>query len=197
MVTERLLPFFKALSDSNRLKIVGLLANRPHAVEELAASLDLKPSTISHHLSRLAEAGLVSARAEGHYNVYQLELDSLRETARLLLSEETLPAIASDVDIGAYQRKVLRNFLLPDGRLKDIPSQRKKRLIILEHLVQRFQPGTIYPEARVNEVLSQFHEDTATLRRELVGNGLMLREEGQYWRQADPVPGQSGTPSPG
>lgn len=197
MDTERLLPFFKALSDANRLKIVGLLANRPHAVEELAASLDLKPSTISHHLSRLAEAGLVSARAEGHYSVYRLELDSLRETARLLLSEEVLPAIASDVDIGAYQRKVLRDYLLPDGRLKDIPSQRKKRLVILEHLAGRFQPGMIYPEARVNEVLIQFHEDTATLRRELVGYGLMRREGGQYWREVAPVSGESGTASQG
>ncbi len=63
-----LVAFFKALADANRLKIVGLLARQPYSVEELAALLDLKPSTVSHHLSRLAEVGLVSARAESYYN---------------------------------------------------------------------------------------------------------------------------------
>lgn len=64
-----LVTFFKALADSSRLKIVGLLAQRPYTVEQLAAMLDLRPSTVSHHLSRLTEAGLVSARAEGYYSV--------------------------------------------------------------------------------------------------------------------------------
>jgi DNA-binding transcriptional ArsR family regulator len=65
---HEMLAFFKALADANRLKIVGLLAQRPYSGEELAALLGLKPSTISHHLSRLAQVGLVSARAEG-YNI--------------------------------------------------------------------------------------------------------------------------------
>jgi hypothetical protein len=182
MISEELLTFFKALSDVNRLKIVGLLAIKPHAVEELAASLGLKSPTISHHLSRLAEAGLVSARAEGHYSLYQLELDSLQQTARLLLSDETLPAIASDIEAGAYERKVIQDFSLPDGRLKTIPSQRKKRSVILEHISKSFEPGLRYPETGVNEILSRFHQDTATLRRELIGSGLMKRSKGEYWR---------------
>jgi len=57
--SEELLNFFKALADANRLKIVGLLAQKPHTVEELAALLDIKPSTVSHHLARLSDAGLV------------------------------------------------------------------------------------------------------------------------------------------
>lgn len=182
MNSTELLIFFKALSDANRLKIVGLLANRPHAVEELAANLGLKPSTISHHLSRLAQAGLVSARAEGHYSIYKLELDSLQETTRYLLSDDALPAIAANLDTNAYKRKVLSDFLLPDGRLKTIPSQRKKRFVVLEHLAASFDSQERYSEAQVNETLSEFHEDTATLRRELVGYGLMKREMGVYWR---------------
>ena len=78
-----LVAFFKALADSNRLKIVGLLAQQPYSVEELAALLELKPPTVSHHLSKLAEVGLVSARAEGYYSVYQLEEAALLKT-RLL-----------------------------------------------------------------------------------------------------------------
>lgn len=81
-----LVTFFKALADSSRLKIVGLLAQRPYTVEQLAAMLDLRPSTVSHHLSRLTEAGLVSARAEGYYSVYQLEEKALEEKKRATCS---------------------------------------------------------------------------------------------------------------
>ena len=58
-MSDELLQFFKALADANRLKMVGLLAQHPRSGEELAALLDLKASTVSHHLSRLAGAGLV------------------------------------------------------------------------------------------------------------------------------------------
>jgi DNA-binding transcriptional ArsR family regulator len=61
--TEELLTFFKALADATRLKIVGVLANGPSTVEQLAATLGLWPSTISHHLARLSEASLVARPA--------------------------------------------------------------------------------------------------------------------------------------
>ena len=183
-MSEDLLLFFKALADSNRLKIIGLLARQPHSVEELAALLDLKPSTISHHLSKLAEAGLVTARAEGYYSVYQLDQAALRATARNLFSAEQMTAATENVDLDAYDRKVLNDFSLPDGRLKEIPAQRKKLEILLRHVAQAFEPGMKYSEKQVNEILARFHSDTATLRRELVGCGLMEREGGggDYWR---------------
>ncbi len=182
MKSETLLTFFKALADANRLKIVGLLAQEPLSVEQLAAVLELRPSTVSHHLGKLAAAGLVSARAEGYYSVYRLELAELHAMARRLLSQEALPAIAGDADLGAYDRKVLADFSLPDGRLRTIPAQRKKLLAILRHVVKLFEAGPRYTEAQVNAALSLYHDDTATLRRELVGAGLMQREAGQYWR---------------
>lgn len=175
--------FLKALADANRLKMVGLLARQGYSVEELAALLDLKPPTISHHLSKLAQAGLVTARAEGYYSVYQLDRDALEATARDLFSKEQMTTAARDVDLDAYNRKVLANFCLPDGRLKEIPSQRKKLEVVLRYVLKTFQPGVKYSEKQVNLMLSRFHEDTATLRRELVGYGLMKREGGggDYW----------------
>ncbi len=181
-LTDELLAFFKALADANRLKIVGLLAREPLSVEQLAAVLDLAPSTVSHHLARLAEAGLVTARAESYYNMYKFETDALEAMARRLLARETLPAIAADVERDAYDEKVLATFLLPDGRLKSIPTQRKKRLVVLQHLVNSFEPGVRYPEKQVNEILGGFHPDTAALRRELIADRLMARERGVYWR---------------
>lgn len=182
-MSEELVAFFKALADSNRLKIVGLLAQQPYTGEQLAALLNLRPSTVSHHLSKLSEAGLVSARADSYYNVYQLEEEALRKT-RLLFSGQDLAAVVEDVDLDAYDHKVVEGYSLPGGRLKTIPAQRKKLEAVLRYVVKAFEPGVRYSEKQVNEMLSRFHEDTATLRRELVGYGLMQREGGggDYWR---------------
>ncbi len=182
---EQLLMFFKALADSNRLKIVGLLSQQPYSVEELAALLNLRPPTVSHHLKLLAEAGLVSARAESYYNMYQLEAGVLEQIAKQLVAQDKLPSMAAEVELDAYDRMVLRNILLPDGRLKVIPAQRKKREVVLRHILKSFQPGVRYSEMQVNDILSSFHEDTATLRREMIMYKFMQRAEGEYWRSDD------------
>jgi predicted transcriptional regulator len=181
---EELLKFMKALSDANRIKILGLLANENLSVEQLAEILDLRPSTVSHHLARLAEVGLVSARAESYYNIYQMEPKALEQVAQRLLSHDLLPAAIADVDLDAYDRKVVANYSRPDGRLKDLPSQRKKLDAVLRHIVRAFEPGLQYSEKEVNEILARFHEDTAFLRRELVGARLLARSSDgrQYWR---------------
>jgi hypothetical protein len=182
--SEELVTFFKALADSNRLKIVGLLAEKSYSVEELAALLKLKPSTVSHHLSKLAEAELVSSHAESYYSVYQLDRKMLEEKSRSMFSQAELSTVTAEVDADAYDNKVVRDYSRRDGSLKTIPSQRKKREAILRHVVKAFEAGKRYSEKRVNEILSQYYEDTATLRRELVGFGLMKREGGggEYWR---------------
>ncbi len=178
---EQLLSFFKALADANRLKIVGLLSQHPYTVEQLAALLNLRPPTISHHLRMLSEAGLVSARAESYYNMYQLETGTLEQIASHLVKQDRLPSMAAEVDLEAYDRLVLRNLLLPNGKLKVIPAQRKKREVVLKHILKSFEPGAHYTEKQVNDILSRFHEDTATLRREMIVYKLMKRAEGEYW----------------
>ncbi len=182
--SQELLDFFKALGDANRLKIVGLLAAEERSVEQLAALLDLRPSTVSHHLARLSEAGLVSARPESYYNLYRLETGALEAMARRLLTPAALQDAAAEVDLDAYDRKVIKNYLGPDGRFKQLPVQFKKLQAVLRYVVNVFEPGRRYTEKEVNELLGQYHEDTAQLRRELVEQGLMAREGGggKYWR---------------
>jgi len=182
---EQLLMFFKALADSNRLKIIGLLSQQPYSVEQLAAMLALRPPTVSHHLKVLSEARLVSARAESYYNLYQLEPGVLEQIASRLVAQDKLPSMAAEVDLEAYDRMVLQNLLLPDGRLKVIPAQRKKREVVLRYILKSFQPGMHYTEKQVNEILAHFHEDTATLRREMIVYKFMERSEGEYWRIDD------------
>lgn len=179
---EKLLTFFKALADANRLKIIGLLSQQPYSVEQLAALLNLRPPTVSHHLKLLSEAGLVSARAESYYNVYRLESGALEQIASSLVAQDKLPHMADEVDLEAYDRMVLRNVMLPDGRLKVIPAQRKKREVVLRHILKVFQPGVYYTEQQVNEILARFHDDTATLRREMIVYKLMGRADGKYWK---------------
>jgi DNA-binding HxlR family transcriptional regulator len=182
---EQLLTFFKALADANRLKIIGLLAQKPYSVEELSAMLNVRPPTVSHHLKMLSEAGLVSARAESYYNLYQLEPGVLDQIARHLAAQDRLPSMAAEVDLEAYDRKVLRDVLLPDGKLKVIPAQRKKREVVLRHILKQFQPELHYTEKQVNEILAHFHADTATLRREMIAYKMMGRAEGEYWKIVD------------
>jgi len=181
--TQELLNFFKALSDANRLKIVGLLARSPLTVEQLAEMLAIHSSTVSHHLSRLTKAGLVSARAEGYYSVYQLETQVIEAMAQRLLVRETLPAVSEDIDIDAYDRKVLRNFLTPDGRIKDFPAQEKKLEVVLRYVLKSFEPGVRYTEKQVNEILMRFNIDYAFLRRSLIEFRMLAREAGgsAYW----------------
>jgi predicted transcriptional regulator len=182
---DTLLGFFKALSDANRLKIVALLAQEPLSVEQLAEMLDLNSSTVSHHLAKLSKAGLVTAKAESYYNVYQLELKTLSTMAQTLLAEETLPAVAAEVDTNAYDQKVLNTYLTPEGRIKAIPAQLKKQEAILRHVVEAFETGREYTEKEVNEILLRFNEDVAYLRRALIDFKFMGRENGgrKYWRQ--------------
>lgn len=184
---QAVLRFLKALADESRLRIVGALAQRERSVEELAALLDLTPPTVSHHLSRLREAGLVSMRALGTTHRYRLDGEALRGMARTALAPEGIASLADDMEGEAWERKVLRDFF--DGeRLKEIPASRKKRSVILRWLVRRFEPGVRYPEPALNDIIKRHHPDAATLRRELVGASLMQRQNGVYWRVDDRAP---------
>jgi hypothetical protein len=83
--------------------------------------------------------------------------------------------------------RVLAHFLDADGRLHTIPSKRSKLLVVLDFLAQAFEPGLRYPEARVDEILGEFHPDHAALRRYLVENGFLDRADNHYWRSGGTV----------
>jgi DNA-binding HxlR family transcriptional regulator len=181
---DQLLRFFKALSEPSRLKIVGILARGPSTVEELARQLHLSDSTVSHHLSRLSAAGLVRARAEGYYSVYALETEVLTSSAKALLREAEKPRAALEQTLDQFDRKVLETFTDAEGRIKTFPVQEKKFLVLIRHVLKAFDQGVRYPEKRVNDILANFSEDTARLRRALVDYRFMRREGGggKYWR---------------
>jgi predicted transcriptional regulator len=175
--TEALAEFFKALSDPNRLRIVGLLSDKPYTVEQLAALLGLSNSTVSHHLSMLAQINLVSARGESYYREYSLNVAALEDMAKRLLIRETFTAFAEDVDLDAYDQKVLKTYLLPDGTLRQIPSQRKKLEVILRYILKDFEGGRTYTEAEVNAIIARYSEDISGLRRDFIEFKLLDRDK--------------------
>ena len=196
-----LLETLKALSDASRLRIVGLLASRPYAVEELADALGLSAPTVAHHLKRLRSAGLVRSVARHPYVEYSLAVDRLHEVGRMLDRLETsaerseqLPGPGGE-PLPAFDAKVLRAFV-EGGRLTSIPAQEKKRLVVLRWVRERcFPEARDYPEREVNERLATVHEDTATLRRYIVESRLMSRSGGIY-RRVEAAPAGESEPAP-
>jgi len=181
---SELVEFFKALGDPSRLRIVGLLAQRPYSVEQLGEALGIGVSTVSHHLARLARTGMVEARSESYYNLYSLRTEVLSGLAKKLLAHAEPARPAAEQDLAAFDRKVLATFTTPDGCIKAFPTQAKKVHVLLRHVLPSFSHGVRYTEKRVNELLAKYSEDTARLRRWLVDFGYMKREGGggKYWR---------------
>lgn len=91
------------------------------------------------------------------------------------------------MDAAAEAERVLRVFV-KDGRLTSIPTKHAKRMVVLDWLAQRFEPGRRYSEPMVNLILGQCHPDTAALRRYLVDAGFLDRQSGEYWRSGGTVP---------
>jgi len=180
---QTLLRYLKALADESRLRILGILATGERSVEDLAAMLKLRAPTVSHHLALLRAVDLVETRAEGTTRYYRLRAQGLSAINRMLSAPEQLAVFARDEDASAWEQKVLRDFFEGE-RLKEIPASRKKREVILRWLAEQFEARRRYSEAEVNELLQRHHPDSATLRREMIGLGLLARKDGYYWRTA-------------
>lgn len=181
-----LLQFFKALANENRLKILGVLAQRECSVEELATLLNLKAPTISHHLSKLKELALVAMRTDGNDHLYRLDVDSLHNMSKDVftsITAEKVVTLADDIEYEAWERKVLETFLDGD-QITVLPVGYKKRLAILKWIINFFEEDRKYTEKEINDILQEHYPDSASIRRAFISDGLMEREGGGglYWR---------------
>jgi hypothetical protein len=133
-------------------------------------------------MRKLTDAGIVLAEADAQRQIYRLNADLLLASRKTPLTPPSADATAyagDDSEDAGFRAKVVRDFF--DGeRLRQIPAQRKKRVIVLQHLLQRFDPAQTYSEREVNDRLRPANDDVATLRRELVDYGFMERERGIY-----------------
>jgi hypothetical protein len=184
---DELLAFFKAMANVDRLKIAGLLASEALNAAQVAERLHIQPTQVLRHIEQMENLGLVrpvdcGPLASKEPPRFRLQPEALEAMSKRVLAGRRPAARAEDFEGEAFDRKVLSDFMTPDGKLKSIPSQEKKRMAVLRHLAQAFQPGERYTEKQVNELLKQFNPDTASLRRYLVDSGLLAREQSIYWK---------------
>lgn len=180
MTEHQAVQLFKCLADATRLQIVKMLKDGPSYVELMAQRLERTPSTISFHLKKLEEAGLVESKKEQYYAVYSLKTAALSARIMDIICEKSDEAAAQQEREQLYRQKVLDTFI-QYGKLKSIPVQRKKKRIILEKIAECFEQGRIYPEKQVNLIIADFHDDFCTLRRDLISEGIMERDGRGYW----------------
>lgn len=164
------------IADGDRLKVVAALALGATTTAEVRERAGLDARAAGKALARLEDAGIVA----GDGTEWVLDLETLREAARV-------PAPPEDFgDTDAETVKVLRAFL-KNGRLTGLPAHRGKRRILLDHIVQVFEPGARYGENEVNAMLRAYTDDYVTVRRYLVDEDLLSRESGVYWRTGGTV----------
>lgn len=174
-----MLDFLKAVSDADRLRIIGLLTQRRASRADIVAKLNLPLREVVNHLAFLEFVGVLSQRDE----MYELNDAKLTDLGRANFAKER-PSYVPAPELDAQSKKVLKAYLNADGSFKQIPSQPAKLKVILNYLIQAFAPDMNYTEKEVNQILRRFHEDTAGLRRDLVDAKMLDRisDGSRYWR---------------
>lgn len=175
---NEMLDYVKAMSDPNRLRIIGLLSQKSATRAEVAAQLKLSPKDSLTHLGFLEFIGVIT-QTDG---VFTLNNDKLAVLAKEKLAEAR-PTYVPAEGLDEKSKKVLKAHLNPDGSIKQIPAQPKLQ-VILNYLVEFFEFDKDYTEREVNTILRKYNEDTAGLRRDLVEASLLARESdgSRYWR---------------
>ncbi|MEX1377785.1 MAG: metalloregulator ArsR/SmtB family transcription factor [Eubacteriales bacterium] len=172
---------FKCLSDKSRLRIINNLLKEPMYVELLAERLGLTPSTVSFHMKKLESCNLVTSHKDQYYVIYQVNTEILNGTLLSLIQSGNVNTEEQELRQIEYKNKILSTFI-KDGKLISIPVQRKKRRVILEEILKCFEKNTDYPEKEINIIISDFHEDFCTIRREMIMEGMFTRDKGIYRR---------------
>jgi len=170
------LALLKLLADETRLEILNILSREDSYVEKIACELSLTPATICYHLKKMEAAGVVSCARSQFYIIYSLNREIFDRPLYELIKKDGDPVSAEE----KYKREVVSRFF-KYGRLIQLPTQRKKREIVLGEIAKQFEAGRTYDEKEVNEIIHRFHEDHCTIRREMIACGLMAREMETYW----------------
>ena len=171
------LELLKLLADETRLEILNILLKEDSYVEKIACELSLTPATICYHLKKMESAGVVNCSRSQFYIIYSLN--------REIFDKPLFELIKKDEEIvdteEKYKKEVISHFF-KYGRLTQIPTQRKKREIVLAEILEQFDFEREYPEKEVNEIILRYHEDFCTIRREMIAFGMMTRDHEIYKR---------------
>ncbi len=165
----------KLLADETRLDILNILLREDSYVEKIAYDLSLTPATICYHLKKMETAGVVNCSRSQFYMIYSLNRAIFDMPLYELIKKDEMVVDANE----KYEKEVLSHFF-KHGKLTKLPTQRKKREIVLAHIMKDFEAGCTYGEREVNEIIHKYHEDHCTIRREMIACGLMSRDHEVY-----------------
>jgi hypothetical protein len=188
MQLDKLVNYHKALADPTRIKLLILLANGELNGQDLAEKLSVTPATITHHATKLREASLINERRDKNTIYFSLNdyfiKSNATATEKLIYRNVNVNSLKDTYilqeDYKQMKETVIKNFIAANGKLKNLPVQLKKKLIVLEHLVSQLEMGRKYTEKEINDFISNFHEDFATIRREFIMHQFMFRENQIY-----------------
>lgn len=175
-----LLDFFKTFSDAQRLRLAALLTQEALTIDAIAAQLNMRAVEVPRQLAMIEKLGLLAKEGDR----YRLDGKALERLSRQVLAGLRAEQ-PNDENADDFDRTIVKNYSLPNGRLRDIPSVAKKRVALLRHVAQAFEPGTRYTEKQVNEMLKRYYDDPALLRRYMCDDHVLLREPNgsAYWRE--------------
>jgi biotin operon repressor len=174
-----LVRLFKGLADPTRLRMLGAMVDRARCGQDLAAEVGVSPATVSHHLRVLSDAGLLRETRQPPYTFYQLDLEPLQAAVKAMSSPKRVRELATTAPVDEETRDVLRAFF--DGpRLLALPTQRRKKDLVLEEVLRRLPRRREYREPELNRFIEAVHPDFCTIRREWIMGGYMEREAGVY-----------------
>jgi len=178
-----MLDFVKALSNADRLKIVGMLVQKPATLAQIKEGLPLPRREVFSHLEFLKFVEVVHEED----GLYKLNTDGPEKLARRQF-EGGRQAYQPEPGLDQDRQKVLVTFLNPDGSIRQIPNsitQFAKFRIVLEYILAAFEPGVNYTEKEVNSIIRRFNVDVSGLRRDLVDAKMLGRERdgSKYWME--------------
>lgn len=182
MLETDAIKLFKCLADKSRLQILKSLIQEDMYVERLAERLGLTPATISFHLKKLEDAQAVTSYKEQYYTMYSIRQEIFMTNIIDIIREESDEAAKQRQREEEYRNKVIATFF-EYGKLKAIPSQRKKERICLEEIAKSFEIDKEYDEKEVNVIIENYFDDYCTIRRDMISEKIMERQGTTYIRR--------------
>lgn len=169
----------RVFADPKKVKLLGQLCDDQLPLHTLARAAGLSEAETMGLVQSFQEAGLLEGTFDHDGFRWRYKPSAIFEALR----ETKAAAGPSDLPPGAsaFDARVLGDFFV-GGKLRSIPVQRKKREVVLRYLAGKFDLDRTYTEQEVSFLLLNYHEDYASLRREMMDTGLMERANGIYRR---------------
>lgn len=179
MTEQEAIALFKCLADKSRVQILKSLMEEDMYVERLSERIGITPATVSFHLKKLMDVGGVKVRKDQYYSMFSINNDIFNVSILDILKEKSEEKDLQQERDEKYRQKVIDSFF-EYGKLKNIPSQRKKERIILEEIAKSFEPGREYSEREINIIIADYHDDFCTIRRDMISEGILTRKNMIY-----------------